>query len=467
MEHMYRKDATEESSRLGGLVRRVSMRGAGVLCAILVAGSLAGVGAARADDCSGSCTTATPVPAPSEPDATPTPNPSGTPDPGDGTPDPGTPAPDPGGTDTPTPAPETPAPGSADSAPGTAGDADSAATGSVGSGVDASAMEELQTALDKAQDGLDSAQAALDSATDQYHAARNAYRDAKALADSAAGIAARARSAATSAAAKLMVAVRQARSEGPATTLGAVVGGSDGSGTLLQRLTAAHQLGGMHAPLSTLTKRAESAAKHAAETKAAAADARRALAAVPLTQKRAEEKAAESAVDAAQSALDAALDAMVSASGGGADADFVDDFRLASGSWVDPVTGPITDVFGPRPSQPAGSAVFHPGVDIGAACMTVIVAAADGTVSYAGPYSGYGNFVLIDHGGGLQTAYGHISDGTIMVSPGQSVTAGQPIARVGSTGESTGCHLHVEVRVNGTAIDPMPFFLNRGVALGR
>jgi murein DD-endopeptidase MepM/ murein hydrolase activator NlpD len=99
--------------------------------------------------------------------------------------------------------------------------------------------------------------------------------------------------------------------------------------------------------------------------------------------------------------------------------------------------------------------------------MTVIVAAADGTVSYAGPYSGYGNFILIDHGSGVQTAYGHISDGTILVSPGDHVTAGEPIARVGSTGESTGCHLHIEVRVSGTAVDPMPFFENRGVTLGR
>nr|WP_277348415.1 M23 family metallopeptidase [Planctomonas sp. JC2975] len=158
---------------------------------------------------------------------------------------------------------------------------------------------------------------------------------------------------------------------------------------------------------------------------------------------------------------------MVQASSGTADDSFSDDFRLSSGSWVDPVKGPITDVFGPRPSQPAGSPVFHPGVDIGAACMTVIVAAADGTVSFAGPYSGYGNFILIDHGDGVQTAYGHISDGTIMVTPGQQVTAGQPIARVGSTGESTGCHLHIEVRIDGTAIDPMPFFADRGVTLGQ
>jgi murein DD-endopeptidase MepM/ murein hydrolase activator NlpD len=223
----------------------------------------------------------------------------------------------------------------------------------------------------------------------------------------------------------------------------------------------------MHGPLDELTKRAESTAKRADQLTAAAAKAHDALDAIPLAQKRSAKQAAQSVVDAAQSSLDAAVDAMAAASSDGADDDFMDDFRLAAGNWVDPVRGPITDVFGPRPSQPAGTPVFHPGVDIGAACMTLIVAAADGTVSYAGPYSGYGNFILIDHGSGVQTAYGHISDGTILVSPGDQVTAGQPIARVGSTGESTGCHLHIEVRVSGTAVDPMPFFENRGVTLGQ
>jgi murein DD-endopeptidase MepM/ murein hydrolase activator NlpD len=329
-------------------------------------------------------------------------------------------------------------------------------------------MEKLQTAIDKAQDAADAAQSLLDSATDDYNVAKSAYSDAKALAASSDAIATSARSAAKAAAAKLMVALHQTHADQAATTWGAVLGeqGDGGNADLLQRLTAAHQLGSMHAPLDTLTERAESTAKHAEALTAAAAKAHDALNAIPLAEKRAAKKAAQKAVDAAQSSLDAAIDAMASASSGGADDDFTDDFRLAAGSWVDPVRGPITDVFGPRPSQPAGTPVFHPGVDIGAACMTVIVAASDGTVSYAGPYSGYGNFILIDHGAGVQTAYGHITDGTIMVSPGDHVTAGQPIARVGSTGESTGCHLHIEVRVNGTAIDPMPFFDNRGVTLG-
>jgi murein DD-endopeptidase MepM/ murein hydrolase activator NlpD len=84
----------------------------------------------------------------------------------------------------------------------------------------------------------------------------------------------------------------------------------------------------------------------------------------------------------------------------------------------------------------------------------------------AGPNGSYGNFVLIDHGGAVQTAYGHIRDGGIGVTVGQQVAAGQPIAQVGTTGASTGCHLHFEVRVNGVQIDPMPFLAARGVALG-
>jgi murein DD-endopeptidase MepM/ murein hydrolase activator NlpD len=113
-----------------------------------------------------------------------------------------------------------------------------------------------------------------------------------------------------------------------------------------------------------------------------------------------------------------------------------------------PVSGPVTSGFGPR----WGS--FHEGIDIGAACGTPIRAAASGTVIYAGWMSGYGNIVVIDHGGGLATAYAHQS--AIYVSGG-SVSQGQTIGAVGSTGHSTGCHLHFEVRVNGTPVDPLGY----------
>lgn len=457
-------------------MRGTGVRRTAILCAVLLTVSVTGLGAMRADDCTADCSITTSTPTATD---TPTPTPTPTPDPTDtSTPTPtptptSTQTPDPGtGTPTPTDTPTPPATGTDSPTPTDGADptdpslGDSGASGGSGAGLDSSAMDALQAAADKAQTALDAAQAVLDTANSEYDAAKTAYANAKTLADSADAIAQSAKSAAQAAAAKLMVALHQTHTDQATTTLGAVIG-DDGNADLLQRLTAAHQLGTMHGPLDTLTERAVSTAKRADAKHEAAKKADAAVDAVPLTQKKAAKQAAQASVDAAQASLDAATNAMLGSYSDGSDSGFIGSFQLAPGTWVDPVKGPITDVFGPRPSRPAGTPLFHPGVDIGAACMTVIVAAADGVVSFAGPNAGYGNFILIDHGGGVQTAYGHISDGTFMVSAGDHVVAGQPIARVGSTGESTGCHLHIEVRINGSPIDPMPFFANRGVILGR
>jgi murein DD-endopeptidase MepM/ murein hydrolase activator NlpD len=114
-----------------------------------------------------------------------------------------------------------------------------------------------------------------------------------------------------------------------------------------------------------------------------------------------------------------------------------------------PVNAPITSPFGWRWGR------MHEGIDLGASYGTPISAAAAGVVIYAGWEGGYGNLVVIDHGGGLATAYGHQSQ--IAVSTGQSVAQGQIIGYVGSTGHSTGPHLHFEVRVNGQAVDPLGY----------
>ena len=114
-----------------------------------------------------------------------------------------------------------------------------------------------------------------------------------------------------------------------------------------------------------------------------------------------------------------------------------------------PVGGPITSPFGMR----WGS--LHPGIDIAAASGTPIEAAASGRVIVAAYSGGYGNLVVIDHGNGLATAYAHQSQ--IAVGVGETVRQGQTIGYVGSTGFSTGPHLHFEVRVNGAPADPMGY----------
>ena len=124
-----------------------------------------------------------------------------------------------------------------------------------------------------------------------------------------------------------------------------------------------------------------------------------------------------------------------------------------NGRFMLPVSAPVTSGFGQRNHPISGSSRMHTGVDLGASSGTPIKAAEGGTVVMAGPNGGYGNWTLIDHGGGLATGYGHQS--AIGVRVGQQVSRGEVIGRVGSTGASTGPHLHWEVRVNGNPVDPM------------
>lgn len=121
-----------------------------------------------------------------------------------------------------------------------------------------------------------------------------------------------------------------------------------------------------------------------------------------------------------------------------------------------PVTGELTDGFGGRRNPFGGSSSeFHTGQDIATLTGTPVAAAANGTVIFAGCQNGYGQIVIIDHGGGLTTRYGHLSKIEAMV--GQSISRGEVLGRVGSTGRSTGPHLHYEVRINDEPVDPMPY----------
>ncbi len=127
----------------------------------------------------------------------------------------------------------------------------------------------------------------------------------------------------------------------------------------------------------------------------------------------------------------------------------------APGALAWPVTGVITSPFGWRRSPFGSTPEFHQGLDIGANMGTPVKAAASGTIISAGWYGGYGNYILIDHGGGMSTGYGHLS--RIDVSNGQQVQRGQLIGAVGSTGMSTGPHLHFEVRISGKPVDPTAY----------
>ena len=124
-------------------------------------------------------------------------------------------------------------------------------------------------------------------------------------------------------------------------------------------------------------------------------------------------------------------------------------------TWPCPASGRITSGFGGRKSPTKGASSNHQGIDISAPTGTSIVAAAAGEVVIATYSSSAGNYVMISHGGGVYTVYMHAS--SLLVSQGQSVKKGQTIAKVGSTGYSTGSHLHFGVRVNGSYVNPTKY----------
>ena len=126
-----------------------------------------------------------------------------------------------------------------------------------------------------------------------------------------------------------------------------------------------------------------------------------------------------------------------------------------AGAMIWPISGPVTSEFGWRVHPITGSQRFHSGVDIGGDYGQSVHAAQSGTVEYAGWISGYGNAVIINHGGGITTLYGH--NQSLAVSEGQSVSQGQTIAYCGSTGNSTGPHCHFEVRRNGEPVSPYSY----------
>jgi murein DD-endopeptidase MepM/ murein hydrolase activator NlpD len=135
--------------------------------------------------------------------------------------------------------------------------------------------------------------------------------------------------------------------------------------------------------------------------------------------------------------------------------------NLADGAIAVPSEKPVrtaefTSGYGTRTDPFRGGAARHAGIDLAAPIGTPIYATADGMITDAGYNNGgYGNLIKVDHGRGIETRYGHLS--AILVSPGQRVARGQMIGRMGSTGRSTGSHLHYEVRIDARAVNPIPF----------
>ncbi|MFC4222548.1 M23 family metallopeptidase [Lysinibacter cavernae] len=141
----------------------------------------------------------------------------------------------------------------------------------------------------------------------------------------------------------------------------------------------------------------------------------------------------------------------------------------SAGGWTRPSNGYVSSGYGGRGTVCNNgycSGVTHTGTDLAAGCGAPIYAASAGTVTYAGwAYGGGGYMVYIDHGNGISTRYAHIMEGGIYVGYGQQVQAGTVIAGTGQTGNASGCHLHYEVLVNGSFVDPEPFMANLGLPL--
>jgi murein DD-endopeptidase MepM/ murein hydrolase activator NlpD len=320
------------------------------------------------------------------------------------------------------------------------------------------------------------AQARLESASRAYDDAKLAYASAKAEHDAAADRATLVHNLATAAAhtadqsnrvvAALIRALAQQR-EGDA-AIDVLLNGHAGD-SLLYQLGTLDKLSQLTGSLTAVRQRAGADQERADRLSEQDAAAQELVNSIPVDSAFRDMEAAKADFEAATADLDALRTATITAGVLGMTPLPVisDNGQLSAQGWATPAVGPITDVFGPRPDLPLpGVNPFHYATDIGASCRAGIYAATSGVVEAVGPLGTYGNWILIDHGDGIETGYAHIATGTTLVTVGESVIAGQVIAGVGSTGASTGCHLHFEVRINGTRVDPQPFMLDRGVVLG-
>ena len=325
----------------------------------------------------------------------------------------------------------------------------------------------LASALSRSQ----SAQAVLDTARDDLESARASQTIALGRASLVHRLAVEAsRQAAESNVSFAVLARKMAQQQSGAGVVDVFLGGHS-LGNVLDQLSTLNQLDRVTDNIETIQARAEADEARAVKLNQQDAETRTAASMVSVDASQATHDAAAIDFEAAGLALVTAASAAQAATATLAALDVrpiirTDVGQLSDQGWASPARGAITDAYGPRPVRPfPGVGAFHYGTDIGASCGTPVFAATAGSVRAAGSVGSYGNWILIDHGEGVQTGYAHLGDTLVVV--GDRVAAGQPIGRVGSTGLSTGCHTHVEVRVDGVRIDPQPFFLNRGVVLGR
>jgi murein DD-endopeptidase MepM/ murein hydrolase activator NlpD len=327
----------------------------------------------------------------------------------------------------------------------------------------------MLTTPDPRLNGLLAARSALDTATGGLRAAETGLAAAKAdrevargLALQLDGVAAEAREKADEAGRAYLVAGRSA--EAASASMAAAFGaGKDLLAGLGSMARMAELEGGADELLElaeTLDARAD-AAEDRAELAWAEVDE------VPIAEREDEVVDAEVTLTVARSELDDLRTQVAATSVALIDSLPSDSGQLSAQGWSQPVAGRTSDGFGPRPEKPLpGVNEFHRGTDVAAPCGTPVFAATGGIVVEARVVGGYGNWILLEHGAGVSTGYAHLQDGGILVSAGQRVEAGQLIGLVGSTGASTGCHLHLEVRLDGVAVDAKPFLAARGIALG-
>ena len=336
----------------------------------------------------------------------------------------------------------------------------------------ASALAAAESARARAQSTYDAARLDLAATMADETAALTRLEEVRVLADAAAR---RAEVSTRTLAALVRTMVQQG---GGTAALDALLS-DQGSADLLSRLGTVDRISMLTGNMSEIRALVDRDTQRAAALQADFATAQAAVLAFPLTEKQdalataeaslsqattafatASTNAESALADSAQASEDRATRAASQLAGTLA-------ARLSDQGWATPTVGNLNDGFGPRPELPLpGVLPFHSGVDVSAACGSPVYAASAGVVAQTGRLGSYGNWVLIDHGEGVTTGYAHIADDATQVVAGQSVTAGQVIAGVGSTGSSTGCHLHLEVRIDGTAVDPQPFFADRGIGLG-